>query len=85
MLSILEAFLTPDVVRWLRGILESCTEPKNALQNLLLLSPSVQSAFREGNLEITRGLGPGPPKKIEADAKSVHVCPTSLSLIEYSG
>ncbi|DAA74697.1 TPA_exp: Uncharacterized protein A8136_3013 [Trichophyton benhamiae CBS 112371] len=79
LLSILEAFLTPDVVRWLRGMLESCTEPKNALQNLLLLSPSVQSAFREGHLEITRGLGPVPPKKIEPDAKSVHYLAIALA------
>ncbi|EFR00557.1 serine/threonine protein kinase [Nannizzia gypsea CBS 118893] len=53
--SLLEAFLTPDKVRWLRDMLEGCTEQKNALKNLLLLSPSVQSAFRDGHIEITRG------------------------------
>lgn len=65
-------------MHWLRTTLGSCSEQKNALQNLLLLSPSVHSAFREGHIEITRQVGPNPPKEMDPDATEVRVCSTFL-------
>ncbi|GBF65926.1 hypothetical protein TMEN_8644 [Trichophyton mentagrophytes] len=79
LLSLLEAFLTPDLVHWLRTTLGSCSEQKNALQNLLLLSPSVHSAFREGHIEITRQVGPNPPKEMDPDATEVRYFVVTLA------
>ncbi|KAM5438413.1 hypothetical protein MferCBS31731_004990 [Microsporum ferrugineum] len=71
LLLLLEGFLTPDGVRRLQSILQACTEEAPALQNLFLLSPAVHSAFRDGRVQITRGLGPNPPKKVDINSKEI--------------
>lgn len=68
----MEAFLTPEKLSQLRGILQ---DDHGRLRNLWQLSPSFHSAVRNGLIRLQPGVEWGDEDEIEsANATKVNVC-----------